>query len=188
MSLQEILNYRNECVHCARPLVMHIDGYPKLFIEQHDDKLSIKSNKTNGVFLDYHFDGKYERNKRTYEIHKEPVYIRKYCHFHMPRLKEYKGTSINDIKEISCGYNFSLYGHDGSYEADMEYECICWHDDVEFWALDTFHSEDATEIYHGLYSKKISDMMRLELPIMNLVNVKTQEQWLNKLKLYTLFS
>lgn len=189
MNLKDILEYRENCVHCDRPLVMHIDGYPKLSIEKTDKGLSIKSDKPNGVFLNFNYDGSYERNKRTYEIHKRVIYVRKYCHFHMPHLKEFVGTSINDIKEKSCCVYFTVQGSaDGTYTANMEYEGICWHDDVEFWALDTFYWDDVTHIYRGEYLKKISDMLHLKLPIMNLSNVKTQEQWLNKLKLYALFS
>ena len=188
MNLQDILNYRETCVHCGRQLIMHIDDYPKLFIEQEKDKLSIKSNKPNGVFLNFNFDGTYERNKRTYEIHKRELYIRKYCHFHMPHLKEFIGTSIDDIKDISCGYNFTLQSSNGTYTANMDYEGIAWHNDVEFWALDTFHAEDASHIYHGLYAKTIADALHLHLPVMNLSAVKTEEQFLNKMRLYALFS
>lgn len=190
MNLQEILDYRSNCIHCDRPLVMHIDGYPKLFIEQHADKLTIKSNKPNGVYLNFNYDGTYERNKRTYEIHKRPIYIRKYCHFHMPlSLKgEFQGTTINDLKEISCCYNFSLQGIGNTYVAYMEYEGACWHNDIEFWALDTFYPEKVTHIYRGFYSKTIGDMLHLELPIMNISSSKNQAHLHDRIKLYTTFS
>lgn len=188
MNLQEILEYRDNCIHCGRQLVMHIDGYPKLLIEKDDKKLTIKSNKTNGVFLNFNFDGTYERNKRTYEIHNRQIYVRKYCHFHMPQLKEFNGTSINDIKDTSCCYNFTLQAKGNTYEAYMDYEGLGWHNDIEFWAVDVFYWDDTTHIYHGLYSKTIADVLHMKLPIMNLRSVKNQEQYLNKLKLYATFS
>lgn len=189
MNLQEILNYRNNCLHCGRPLVMHVDGYPKLIIGQDSDKLFIKSNKPNGVFLNYHFDGSFERNKRTYKIHTGTVFINKYCHFHMPNREEFKGKTINDIKEISDAQQFSLsINSDNTYNVALEYDGVSCHDDVELWALDTFHSDNITHIYHGFYSKTIGEMLHLKLPIVNLSSIKTKEQFLNKMKLYALLS
>lgn len=188
MNLQDILSYRDHCIYCDRPLVMHITRYPKLLITQNDEGLLIKSKNANGLFLDFKFDGKYERSKRNYEIHKGPIYIKKYCHFH-PLFDNYKGVSLDSIKDTTCCYIFSLFGDaQGNYSTNMEYEGIAWHDDLEFWHLNTYYSDNVTHVYHGLYSKKIDDVMHLTLPIMDLSSIKNQDQYLKKLKLYTLFS
>src|SRR5260221_13012403 len=82
MNLQEILSYRERCIHCDRPLVMRIKEYPKLSITQNDGGLKIRSGHKDGVYLNFAFDGKYERNKRNYKIHAGPVFIQKHCQFH----------------------------------------------------------------------------------------------------------
>lgn len=189
MNLQDILNYRDVCIHCERPLIMHIDRYPKLIIECHNNDLVIKSKNPGGLFFEFHPDGTFERSKRNYEIHKSPILIHKYCHFHCPLWGEYKGKTIDDIKHKSCYYGFDItMNNQGVYISEMVKETIDWHSDTEFWALDTFYDEQISYIYHGLFSKTIGDMLQLKLPIVNFSGAKTEEQYLNKMKLYALFS
>lgn len=189
MNLQEILNYRNECIFCTRPLVMHISRYPKLLITQNDEGLLIKSKNKNGLFLDFKFDGKYERSKRDYEIHRRPIYIKKYCHFHPLYVGINVGTSINSIKDTTCHYAFTIFGDSqGNYDANMAYEGLAWHDEEEFWHVNTFHPQYKSHIYHGRYDRTIEDALHLKLPIINLSGAKNLEQYLSKLKLYALFS
>lgn len=189
MNLQEILSYRNECIHCARPLVMHISRYPKLSITQNDGGLLIKSKNKNGMFLDFKFDGTFARSKRDYEIHRRPIYIKKYCHFHPLYSGTSVGTSLDTIRDITCHYAFTIFGDSrGNYASNMAYEGIAWHNEEEFWHVNTFYSEDKTDVYHGRYDKTIEDALHLRLPVMDLSGAKNLEQYLKKLRLYTLFS
>lgn len=189
MNLQDILSYRNECLHCARPLTMHVSRYPKLLITQNDEGLVIKSKKANGLFLNFKFDGKYERSDRNYEIHRRPVYIKKYCHFHPLYSGTTAGTTLDTIKDTTCHYAFTIFGDSqGNYAANMAYEGIAWHNEEEFWHINTFYSRGETHLYHGEFGKTIEDALHLTLPPMDLSGAKNEEQYLKKLKLYTLFS
>jgi hypothetical protein len=188
MNLQDILNYRSACIHCGRPLTMRVARYPKLLIEHNNSGLVIKSPNQGGVFLNFNFDGAYERSKRNYEIHKNPVYIKKYCKYH-PLFNKYKGVTLDGIKDTTCHYAFSVLGNKlKSYVANMEYEGIAWCNDDEFWHMNSFYSKNESHIYHGLYSQTIGQVLHLKLPIINLSGTKTEEQYLNKMKLYALFS
>jgi len=168
---------------------MHVSRYPKLLITQNDEALVIKSKNANGLFLNFKFDGKYERSKRDYEIHRRPVYIKKYCHFHPLTSDVNIGTSIDSIKDVTTHYAFTIFGDSqGNYDANMAYEGLAWHNEEEFWHINTFHSRNESYIYHGLFTQSIDEVLRLTLPIVNMSGVTNVEQYLKKLKLYTLFS
>jgi len=205
MNLQEIINYRDVCIHCGRPLVMRIENYPKLTISVTDAGLKIKSRHQNGVYLHFGFDGKYTRNKREYKIYQQPVIIHKRCNFHpLKGMGDYplpvitmaanspilanQGTTLNTVKDITCQYEFSLFGHGDIYAAGLTAEFIYWHDEIEFWHTDTYFGANKTHIYHAAFEQKLNDLMHLKLPAMNLKNIKDKDQFVNKLKLYTLFS
>ncbi len=219
MNLQEILSYRNECIHCDRPLVMRITKYPKLSITQNDGGLKIRSGHKDGVYLNFKFDGTYERNKRDYKIHAGPVHIVKRCNFHpligqqatppgngniiklksrsigattmSSALDNYFSSSINSLKTLTCQYDFSLFGDSqGNYACNMTREYLYWHDEEEFWHVNTHFGADFTQIYHSTFENTLDDVMRggLKIPAANLKGVKNKDQLIEKLKLYTLFS
>jgi len=206
MNLQEILSYRDRCIHCDRPLTMRIEKYPKLSITQNDGGLRIRSGHKDGVYLNFGFDGKYERNKRNYKIYAGPVFIQKRCNFHplmdnasIPVLLKtrtvgattmaYNGTTLDSTRNLTCQYQFTLFGDSqGNYDAKMHAEFLYWHDDDEFWHVNTWFGRDSTQLYHARYEHTIGDVMRLAIPAANLKNVKNKDQLIEKIKLYTLFS
>ena len=214
MNLQEILSYRDRCILCDRPMVMRIKEYPKLSITQNDEGLRIRSGHKDGVRLSFGFDGKYERNKRNYKIHAGPVFIQKRCQFHplygmhvtapgngkLIKLKSRSvglttitnfGTTLDSLKDLTCQYGFTLFGDSqGNYDANLTTDFIYWHDDKEFWHVNTYFSSGYTQIYHSTYEDTVDDVMRtrLQIPAVNLKNVKNKDQLIEKLKLYTLFS
>lgn len=207
MNLKEIISYRDVCIHCNRPMVMRIKDYPKLTISVVEDGLKIKSRHKDGVYLHFGFDGKYVRNKREYKIYQQPIIITKRCNWHPLKgyggdpsptitfkgtmastLQEYFGTTLNSVKDTTCQYSFQLFGNKGIYEVNLTSEFVYWHDDIEFWHTDTYFGTNKTQVYHASYEQKLDEMMRLELPAMNLKNIKDEEQFIQKLKLYALFS
>ncbi len=210
MNLQEILSYRDRCIHCDRELVMRIKRYPKLLINIDKEGLKIGSGRKNGVYLNFGFDGTYERNKRDYEIHKRPVIIQRRCQSHpmidaergyiVPSKQKnvgpgamvsgpYLGTTINTMYNTVCQYDFMLYGDSqGNYDAKLASDFIFWHDSTEFWHTNTYFTNEETHLYHGRYEQKLEEVLRQVLPAMNLRNVKTKDQFIQKLKLYNLFS
>lgn len=205
MNLQEILNYRDTCIHCGRPMVMGIKNYPKLTISVVESGLRIRSGHKNGVYLYFGFDGKYTRNKREYKIYQQPVTIYKRCNWHtlkgmsgypMPTITMMNNkpvlatpnTTLNSVKDTTCQYEFSLFGHKEIYAAGLTAEFIYVHDDLEFWHTDTYFGANKTHVFHARFEHKLDDLMHLTLPAINLKNIKDNDQFIQKLKLYTLFS
>lgn len=216
MKLQDILSYRDRCIHCDRALVMRIAKYPKLSINASDTGLKIRSGHKDGVYLNFKFDGLYERNKRDYVIHNGPVFIEKRCNFHPLRaLISYKtvpapiilksrsvgattmasaisshfGSNLDSLKDITCTHEFSLFGDSqGNYDVNLTSEFIYLNDGNEFWHVNTWFDTNKTQIYHGTFEQSIDDIMILKIPAIKLGNVKNKDQLIEKLKLYTLFS
>lgn len=219
MNLQEILNYREHCIYCERPLVMRIKEYPKLSITQNDEGIRIRSGHKNGVRLSFKFDGTYERNKRNYKIHAGPVRIIKRCNAHpllsqqitpsgngkiiklksrsvgattmSSAINSYFGSSLNSLKTTVCQHEFHLFGDSqGNYACNMTREFLYWYDDKEFWHVDTYFGTDSSQLYHSSFENSLDDLLRggMNLPALNLKNVKNKDQLIEKLKLYTLFS
>lgn len=197
MNLQEILSYRDTCIHCGRPMQMHVEGYPKLSAKVTDTGLEIKSDKQNGAYLHFGFDGKFTRNKRNYKVYSKPLVIKKYCHFH-PLFSyvtpsqiitgQSSSSSLNHVKDTTCQYEFIIYGNHEIYSSEMSKDFIYWHNDEQFWHANTYFISNRTDVYHATYEHKIDEILRLMLPAMNLRNVKDKDQFIQKLKLYTLFS
>jgi hypothetical protein len=181
---------------------MRVTNYPKLSITQNDGGLKIRSGHKDGVYLNFGFDGKYERNKRNYKIYAGPVYIQKRCNFHpligkgsIPVILKPRsigiatGTTLDNMTDTSCQYEFSLFGDSqGNYGANMTAEYLYWHDDKEFWHVNTYFSPGYTMLYHASFEQKLDDVLRLKIPAANLKNVKNKDQLIEKMKLYTLFS
>ena len=69
-------------------------------------------------------------------------------------------------------------------------EHLYWHDEEEFWHVNTYFRTDFTQVYHAKFDNTLDEVMRsgLKIPTANLKNVKTKDQLIEKLKLYTLFS
>lgn len=204
MNLQEILSYRDRCIHCDRLLVMRIAKYPKLSISVTDEGLKIRSGHKDGVYLNFKFDGSYERNKRDYKIHAGPVYVVRRCNFHPligegnPILLKQRsiglstmGSTINNLKSLTCQHEFTLFGDSqGNYDCKMNNEFLYWHDEEQFWHVNTYFGSNSTQIYHSTYENTLDEVVssRLVVPATNLKNVKNKDQLIEKLKLYMLFS
>jgi hypothetical protein len=195
-------------------MIMRIKEYPKLSITQNDGGLRIRSGHKDGIYMNFGFDGKYERNKRDYKIHSGPVFIQKRCNLHplagmhvtaptngkIITLKSRSvgyttmtnlGTTLDNLKQLTCQYVFTLFGDSqGNYDANLTTDFVYWHDDKEFWHVNTYFSSGYTQVYHSTYGSTVDDVLRtrLQIPAINLKNVTNKDQLIQKLKLYTLFS
>jgi hypothetical protein len=212
MNLQEILKYRERCIHCNRLLTMSIEQYPKLSVNETDKGLKIKSGHKDGVYLNFGFDGKYERSERNYKIYAGPILIKKSCRWHPLRndtstikLKSrtmgmttlsaaasmYLGTTLSNMKDTVCHYSFSLFGDSqGNYDCKLLNEFIYWHDEEEFWHIDNIFDRNMSRLHHGKYDDTIDEAVKraLKLPVLSLKSCSNIKQLTEKLKLYTLFS
>ncbi len=201
MNLKEILDYRTDCLICTRPLKFRIKKYPKLSITQSDEGLKIQSEHKNGAYLLLKHDGTYERNKRNYKLYSNPIFIEKVCPYHMrgepaTLFTGYRGgsdgmldTSLGNLKELAYSYMFTtLCVSDDKYDAHLHQEVTHYNDYEAFWHINTRFYAKMSSVYHAEWSKKISEVMHLNLPSIDLKNVHNIDQMLSKIKLYTLFS
>lgn|SRR5574337_34168 len=205
MNLQDILHYRTTCIHCQRPLVMKVDEYPKLSVEETREGLKIKSGHPQGVMLNFSFDGQYKRNKRNYKIYEKPLKIIKKCNVHpliggfsIPvilksrtvgmTVQTYQGSTLDSLKNLTCQYEFHIFGDDEGYETCLRSEFLYWRNEEEFWHINSYFKANKSQLYHGYYLEKLENMLRLGLPAANLKNVKTADDFIKKMRLYTLFS
>ena len=201
MNLQEILSYRDKCIHCQQPLQMRVVRYPKLSINETDEGLKIQSSHKGGIYLLFKIDGTFDRNKRDYKIHSEPVHIQKHCPIHIlkegpvtaikgnPPYVRARDTTLDNLRELTCQYEFFLFGDDkGNYVTSLHTEFLHYNTSKAFWHLNTWFGIKTTRIYSGGFHQKMTEMLQLKLPAMNAKSVQNPEQLISKIKMYTLFS
>jgi hypothetical protein len=98
------------------------------------------------------------------------------------------GAFFDSIKKQSCFYSFTV-DMDGqsNYQTTLTMECIRYCDSVQFWHANTDFSKGTT-LYNAEFTDKLEDMLSLHLPIVNMSNIKDTDEFVNKFKIYSLFS
>lgn len=189
MNLKEILNYRTNCLICGELLTLDFNRSirkRKLYINVTDLGIEIKSGHKEGVYLLLGFDGKYKTNSRKYKIYSEDLLLRKYCSNHSDITAI---LSIDSMDKMACGYSFFVHPmNNGNYGIYLHSETVHYRDKKDFWHVDVSYPRQVSIIAHARFSQKIDKVKYLNVPIINLSNVKNKEQFLDKIKLYTLFS
>lgn len=202
MNLLEAIHHRDDCVICGKPMKIKLINSTyrnKLTINVTDEGLKIRSGHKDGVYLNFKFDGSYERNKRNYKIYTSPVFIEKMCNLHphgseQPIIRKVRspvtvGSTIDNLKELSCHFSFTLFGDSsGQYDVSLHTEKIHYFNHEEFWHVNVWYNSDHTAIHNAKFDDKLEKMLTLRLPAVDLKNVKNIEQLIDKVKLYTLFS
>lgn len=90
MNLQEVLDYRTNCIICQKEMIIQLEP-KKTWTSIKPEGLKIKTSKTSGYFL-FGFDGKFSRNnQKPGAYHKFPLLFTKRCPTCNPRNK--KGNS-----------------------------------------------------------------------------------------------
>ena len=198
MNLQEILDYRDKCIHCQQPLQMRVCGYPKLSINMTDEGLKIQSGRKRGIYLFFKNDGTFEIKNKN---HSELVQIQKYCPTHIlkegpitvikgkPPYIRARDTTLDNLRELACQYEFFLFGDsEGNYVSSLHSEFLHYNTPEAFWHLNTWFRTNTTRIYSGNFQQRIHEMLQLKLPATNAKNIQNSEQLITKIKMYTLFS
>lgn len=218
MNLQEILNYRHKCIICQRDMILKYTGIPKLKVSNTVKGLRISSGHKHGIKFLLNNDGTYTRGERWYDIYDScMLLLTKSCPIcystTLPQASApvfIKGRSVgattsmasainsylqssgiffDSIKKQSCFYSF-IIDMDGNhnYETKLVAECVKYCDDSQFWHTNTNFNDGTTTLYNAEFTDKIEDMLFLTLPAVNMTNIKSADQFLSKIKLYTIFS
>ena len=177
----------------------------------------MRSGHIKGLYMLYRFDGTYEVGERKYPtVYGKPVLMTKICPSHHtlnnnnPHYIYTKarsagasfpgGTnsnvgwafmmdnSLGDIKTKCCQYIFTLDGDvNFNYTTNMTAENIRYHDKEMFCHVATDFGKE-TLIHKANYEGSVDSIFRLKVVPVYLSNVKTTEEFLDKINLFALFS
>lgn len=217
MDLKDIIDRRNNCLICGSQMNYYIPDYPKLQFSIFEKGLRIHSGHNRGIMMLFSFDGTYQRNKRHYAIYNSPITITKKCDICSancePALDEKIAksirfstlfaiknrslslpgtnyTNINNMKNKECYYTFQLMGGaEGDYGCNLKHETVRYHNEEAFWHVDTSFITDSTIIHHSNFDARLDQIMMLRIPAaMNLNNLKTPQQLIDKCQMYVTMS
>lgn len=212
MNLQELVDYRDTCIACNRKMILEHNSSLKLKVYHSSwAGMRISSKHKGGILITLNHDGTYTTGKKKYPIYNEQINIIKRCSscdfdptpprqiVHKARsvgmttmtaaLNMYMGSTLNNVKKPGCSYllTLKLDSCSNKYEMVLCSEYVRYCDKESFWHLNT-NFDKASTINHGRYDQSFNEILKLTLPPINLSKVKTSEQFINKMKLYTLFS
>lgn len=186
---------------------LEVVGNTNLHIDAHDGGLRINSGHNKGILMLFGFDGKYQRNKKNYNIYKHPVRVTKYCKqcknnsFQSPKQLTFKSrsvgttilnnfTTLNNMEIKVCSYTFMIFGDsEGNYDGNMLWEEVRYHDEKSFWHVDNSYTTHTSVLTHSSFEASLSDVMILNIPaLVNLNSIENIDQFLSKYKMYMMMS
>jgi hypothetical protein len=185
MDLQKILSHRETCFICQEKLVYSIFDYPNLFFLTDDKGFHIRSGHKQGIRMDFNFDSIYQRNKRNYTIYQKAINIVKKCLNccrDVNNFPSYPSTSLSNIKNKEYAYNFTFHLHPNNiYSARLGWETARYHDDQQFFHVDSYYPTNRGELHHATFDKKIEGIFSLDLPnVINLSKVNNVNDYIKK--------
>jgi hypothetical protein len=207
MDLQQVLHYRDNCVICQKELTYFIPDYPQLdfsvddkrFYLSHKDKPALSVNFDNEIMVEVGYRNKYKHH----EIFKDPLRIIKGCkncqseyvfrrdawETPLNRIHNTYHTSLNNIKAKECSYTFSICQASKKYFANLQFEVIRFHDDKQFYHIDSSHQGNVSALHHASFDAKLEDIFYLNLSsVVNLSNIKDLDSYIKKCRTIMLFS
>jgi hypothetical protein len=192
MNLQQILSHRNTCFICQSKLIYFNNSYPKLVYTTDAKGFHIHSRHKQGIAMHFNFDGSFSFGEREYKIYREAtISIIKQC----PNCREpgnaFPGyhTTLSNIKKKEYAYHISLIPKGNTHRSVLGWEAARYHDDQQFFHVDTYHPSYHSELRHATFDKKIEDIFTVSLtsPI-NLSNINTIDEFTNKCRTVINFS
>ena len=200
MDLQQVLHYRDNCIICQKELTCFIPAYPQLDFSADDERFYLSYKGKPGLSVNFDDETMIEvgcRNKYKYhEIFAAPMQIIKGCRecqsslcAARPELTNSYHTSLNNIKGTECSYTFSICQASKKYFANLQFEVIRFHDDKQFYHIDSSHQANNSMLHHASFDSKLENIFYLNLSsVINLSNIKTLEDYIKKFRTLMLFS
>src|ERR1700686_3715585 len=99
-------------------------------------------------------------------------------------------STFDNIKNKQCFYSFNLcLTMNKTFEVLMENDVIRYYDDNQFYHINTSYEFNSSTLYHSTFDKPLQDIFTLTLPnVINLNNVKTIDNFIDKCKLLMIMS
>ena len=204
MNLKEVLNYRNRCLMCYSKMELKSYDLAGINIVKVQDGLLIETG-LKGVAVKFKYDGTYEKLKRWNNLYVKPMTLFKECPKCIPNIKVdspkvvYKPRSVGattldqftrEMKDLRCAYTMVLFGDaEGNFSSNLGWEEIKYNNGADFYYLKTWHDSNKSEIQIGNFFKtNLNNMMKLSVPAVKASSLQTTNDFISKLKMYTLFS
>jgi hypothetical protein len=201
MDLQQVLHYRDNCIICQKELTYSIPSYRGLNFSVDDKRfyLSHKGSPALSVYFDNEtvVETEYRGYKRNiyHKIFTDPLQIIKGCRDCQGTLPTGSGlvntyhTTLNNIKGKECSYTFSIGQASKKYFANLQFEVVRFHDDEQFYHIDSSHQANTSMLHHGAFDLKLENIFYLNLPsVINLSSIKDLDSYIKKCKTIMLFS
>lgn len=191
MNLQEILNYRTDCLICQSSMVNICDGSSSR-LKETTEGLLIKSGNTllkhDGTFT---CTSELWRNIQDLEVDR----VCSQCKYEIVLKGRNVGattmsqTTLNNIKNKACGYRFIIcLESDRTYKTYLDKEFYKYHDDINFYHVDTDFINNISHITYGKFKNKIGEHGKLTLPKIDLSHINDILKFVDKIRTYILFS
>lgn len=197
MDLQQILNYRTNCLICQTPMTYADLGTTNTKLWNDDKGFHIRRH--TAIRVDLNFDGTYCASAKSLKRCADLVFT-KICRgcegFPAITLKSRSQgiTIINDFitKKKCCKYSFRFSPNQNVYNIELVGESIEYNDGNRFSCIDTFFTYNDSILTSGNYTaNSINDIINNKVKIptaINLSKVKTLDEYLNKYNLLMTFS
>lgn len=191
MNFKEILNYRSQCLICQSAMVNLCDGSSDQLKETPEGFLSKSGNtllKYDGTFV-----CKSELWRNIQDLSVDRVCSK--CKLEIKIKSRSVGcttlsqTTLNNIRDRACGYRFTIsLSDDKTYNIYLDKEFYRYHNDQEFYHIDTDFINNISHLTYGKFKDKVEDVKKLTLPKIDLSNIKDMNQYIDKMRLYIVFS
>lgn len=98
-------------------------------------------------------------------------------------------TTLDNLRSSGCLFYFSLWGDStGKYDLQPKMDCLRYFNETQFWHVTTDFEKGQTTFQTAKFAQTLNELNTLKLPAVNLSKVTNIEEFLNKFKLYTVFS
>jgi len=209
MNLQELLNYRSQCLIHEKRLKprCYKDSLRNDKIKVGDGGLSLCSRHYQDTYdnpsltgLNFRFNGQFDKNDACPKwVIDDTLIVYMSCDLcaEQPILKERDpgASTLMNLKQNSYYYSFALQGlEDGTYQAGLGWESVKYTRDNKFYHVDVDLLNNDARCRMGSCDMSFSldfmlkGLLTLKVPNFNLNNMRSMDQLTTKMNLYNLFS
>ena len=200
MNLEEVLNYRNHCLICGQKMELKVLDLAGVKLQQTDTGLMLETSLVSQA-VHFNFDGTYQKMKHWNSLYVKPLNLLKECPTCIPedlmgrnnpivyKPRSVGMTTLARFKEKRCAYTFNLFGDsEGNFDSNLDWEDVKFFQEQKFYQMKTNFSDDTSEILMGTNEYGFDGLLRMSLPALHIKNIGSTEQFIDKIKLFNLFS
>lgn len=189
MNLQEALDYRTTCILCDYNEFKISSGLKDSNTILSDNNLHVERGDASITFK---FDGSFSRHKLRKNSF-VPLRFYKWCVKCAPpedSQKEYGKAGILDIVQKHYYYSFDVLADVQSKQfiAALNVESVSLENDGSVFHLETSHLLKESILNYAQMTDSIIDLNWNKVPYVNLSAIKSKDQLVDKIRLFSVFS